>query len=506
LPGEVWKLGEPIWQDPRADEHLSPQEAGGHGDGLGATAAFPVRDGHRVIGVMLFAGTAGGATDTADRQLMEEVGRQVGQFLARMEAEADREKLLAQEQSARLAAQAAAESLRRLQTITDTALSDLAPESLQLELLLRVRAALAADTATLYLLHADGESLEIAAASGRAILPDERVLPPGAGIAGRVAATREPVIADDVSQSRTVRSILHEQIHSLAAVPLISEERLLGVLQVGTVLPRPFTADDMRLLALAADRVATALERSRIHAAEQRARRQAEAAVQLQEETLAMISHDISQPLSVLHVSLPVLQQALGALPRDLRRLFASMERAASRIGTMAEELLDLARLQAGRPLDLHLTRCNLIEMLDEEIAAAQRTTDDHTIQRPAEDTRIVGRWDAARLSRVFANLLSNAVKYSPAGGTVTVTVARAVEGKSRWAEVRVTDQGIGIPEEDLPHLFNRFQRASNVGSIRGTGLGLAGAKQIIEQHGGSIAIESRVGQGTTVTVRLPLT
>jgi signal transduction histidine kinase len=251
--------------------------------------------------------------------------------------------------------------------------------------------------------------------------------------------------------------------------------------------------------------VATALERSRIHAAEQRARRQAEAAVQLQEETLAMISHDISQPLSVLHVSLPVLQQALGALPRDLRRLFASMERAASRIGTMAEELLDLARLQAGRPLDLHRARCNLLEMLDEEIAAAQRTTDEHTIQVRTDGAKFVGKWDAARLSRVFANLLSNAVKYSPAGGTVTVEVARVAEGKSRWAEVRVTDEGIGIPEEDLPHLFTRFQRASNVGTIRGTGLGLAGAKLIIEQHGGSIAIKSREGQGTTVTVRLPL-
>jgi PAS domain S-box-containing protein len=504
LPGAAWLSGEPVWQaGPSAD--AIDRRDGADRDGQGSTVAFPVRDGHRIIGVLLFTGPGDQAPDSPSLELMDDIGRQVGQSLARREAETDREKLLAQEQAARLAAQAAAESLRRLQTITDTALSDLAAETLQQELLLRVRAALGTDAAILYLARPEDETLEVAAASGRDIPPDERVLPPGAGIAGRVAATRQPLIADDVSEAKTVRSVLGEQIHSLAAVPLISDDRLLGVLQVGTVLPRRFTSDDVRLLALAADRVATALERSRIHAAEQRARRRAEAAVHLQEQTLAMISHDISQPLSVLHVSLPVLQQALGALPEDLNRLIASMERATSRIGGMAAELLDLARLQAGRPLELRQTRCDLLELVEEEVAAAQRTADDRPITVVANGGKIVGKWDTARLARVFANLLANAIKYSPAGRPITVSLERTAERRRRWAQVRIADQGIGIPEQDQPHLFTRFQRASNVGTIQGTGLGLAGAKQIIEQHGGSIVIASREGEGTTVTVRLPL-
>ena len=99
----------------------------------------------------------------------------------------------------------------------------------------------------------------------------------------------------------------------------------------------------------------------------------------------------------------------------------------------------------------------------------------------------------------------SNAIKYSTDNGEVIVSVACEIEQSSSWAVLRVKDHGIGIPADDLPHLFEPFHRAQNTGAIRGTGIGLAGCKQIVEAHRGTITVESIEGEGSTFTVRLPL-
>jgi signal transduction histidine kinase len=110
------------------------------------------------------------------------------------------------------------------------------------------------------------------------------------------------------------------------------------------------------------------------------------------------------------------------------------------------------------------------------------------------------GLYDEKLLRHVFGNLLSNAIKYSPEGGRVLFQVRRE-QGATVF---RVADQGIGIPPDEIGHLFESFHRASNVGNIQGTGLGLAIVKNAVEMHGGTIEVESRLGAGTTFTVRLP--
>jgi signal transduction histidine kinase len=121
-----------------------------------------------------------------------------------------------------------------------------------------------------------------------------------------------------------------------------------------------------------------------------------------------------------------------------------------------------------------------------------------------AAEDELVGLWDTMRLARVLGNLLDNAIKYSPAGGTITVALGRDERAEGAWAMLAVRDQGMGIPAADLPHIFERFHRGSNVvGRI--AGIGLATARQIVEQHGGTITVESRPNKGSTFTVRLPL-
>jgi signal transduction histidine kinase len=110
------------------------------------------------------------------------------------------------------------------------------------------------------------------------------------------------------------------------------------------------------------------------------------------------------------------------------------------------------------------------------------------------------------RLARVISNLLSNAARFTAGSGEIKVTLSQETRDGRRWAVVSVADDGVGIPADDVPHVFDRFYRATNVtGKIAGTGLGLASAKQIVEQHGGAIGIASQVNIGTTVTVTLPM-
>jgi signal transduction histidine kinase len=252
----------------------------------------------------------------------------------------------------------------------------------------------------------------------------------------------------------------------------------------------------------------------RKHAEDERARlahasAEAEASLRARDETLATISHDLRTPLTSIRGLAQLLQRRLarGAAmtTEELTERLGRIEEQTVLMARMIDDLLDVARIEAGRPLELRRESCDLAALVQKSAADVQRTTDRHRLHVVAEDAPIVGSVDAARLERVVLNLLTNAVKYSPDGGDVALTV-RPDPDSIGWAILAVRDGGIGIPSEDLPRIFERFYRASNVGDqLRGTGLGLAGARQIVEQHGGEIAVSSEPGAGTTFTVRLPL-
>jgi len=120
----------------------------------------------------------------------------------------------------------------------------------------------------------------------------------------------------------------------------------------------------------------------------------------------------------------------------------------------------------------------------------------------------LVGLWDIARIERVLINLLSNAIKYSPQGGEICIEIMQefSADRSDGWAILRVQDQGIGIPADDLPYIFEPFRRSKNSEHrFSGTGIGLTSTRQIVVQHGGTINVVSKEGEGTTFTVRLPL-
>ena len=169
----------------------------------------------------------------------------------------------------------------------------------------------------------------------------------------------------------------------------------------------------------------------------------------------------------------------------------------------LLEDLLDVARLQMGRPLELDRQPTDLAVLAQNAVQRLQPTASRHQLRVIAEAAQVVGNWDKLRIGRVVDNLLLSAIKYSPEGGQIVVTV----RSDGAWGVLEVSDPGLGVPEEDRSGVFERFHRGTGVvRRARGSGIGLAGSKQIVEQHGGTIAAESREGGGGTFTVRLPLT
>ena len=247
------------------------------------------------------------------------------------------------------------------------------------------------------------------------------------------------------------------------------------------------------------------------------ARREAEAAKELAEEAVhirenfvASVAHDLKSPLTVVRGQAELILRRLAGGeqvdPADLERGLARIVAAANRLGTDIDAIVDVARLRAGGALNLRLGPTDLVTIARRVVAAHEDTPDAGRLRLNVLCEPLVGLWDAARLERVLENLVGNALKYSPGPSEVQVTIGRQEEVDAAWAVLRVQDQGLGIPEEDLARVFEPFQRAWNVeGRIIGTGVGLASARHIVHQHGGRIEVESREGAGSTFTVCLPV-
>lgn len=220
-------------------------------------------------------------------------------------------------------------------------------------------------------------------------------------------------------------------------------------------------------------------------------------------------THDLKNPLTSLKGRVQLLRRRArrdGDLDAgQLEAGFAALDADANRMLTLIDELMDAAHLRTGRALTLRLEPVDLAALVRRCAEETALRSPMHAIDVDAE-LDLVGEWDPSRLERVVQNLLDNAVKYSPREGRITVRLGRNEdEDGAKWAVLSVADEGVGIPEADLPHVFERFWRGGNVGEIAGAGIGLAGVRQIVAQHEGAIAAESVEGQGSVFTVRLPL-
>jgi len=220
------------------------------------------------------------------------------------------------------------------------------------------------------------------------------------------------------------------------------------------------------------------------------------------EEIVAMMTHDLKSPLTVLMGYVQALRNEDGTKVHvSLLPCLDEMDRSALKLLAMIEDVLDAYRLEVGL-LETTCSWCDLSAILEAcchdmaREASSRGVRLNHNIESGIPAMNV----DGNQLSRVFANIIGNAVKFTPRKGQVTVNAWLGDEK----LHVAVTDTGIGIPQKDLPRIFNKYFRSKGANGFRGTGLGLTISKAIVEAHGGAIAVESAVGEGSCFTIVIP--
>jgi len=309
-------------------------------------------------------------------------------------------------------------------------------------------------------------------------------------IAGWVVQAGEPLVVPNVLEDPRFYRQADEQsaftTRSILAVPLIAGGKVIGALEaVNKEGGAEFTDEDVELLMVLGGQAAVAVQNALLFQ---------------QSDLVAEIVHEMRTPLMSIAGYAELLQRS-DAAPEQRARFAEIIRREAERLGGLASDFLDLARLESGRaslgqaPVDLSTVIHMAVSVLMPQAGAKEVRI---SVDIPADLPSVVG--DAQRLHQALLNLLGNAVKYCRRGDNATVTARR--EGDQ--VVVTVSDTGPGIPAEALPRIFDRFYRVAEV-QVAGTGLGLTITQRIIEAHGGEITVSSEEGRGATFTFTLPL-
>jgi signal transduction histidine kinase len=484
--------------------------------GLGAYAGFPLIADDELIGTLAFGTRTYDAFGPDDVALLQTIASHLAIALQRQRlldtlhgeiaerglvaARAEDAALRAEEAAAR--AQHAVDRLQQLQVVTAAGLEDVSLPELLADLLPPIRRALAAETATVLLLSADRHSLEVVASDG---LEDEAAagvtVAVGDGVAGRIAISPAGLMFGDLARVPVKSPILAARVRSLAGVPLRLDGELMGVLHVGAAATDRFTGEDLDFLRVVADTVAQAIGRVRLRAREREARAEAEAANRGKDEFLAMLGHELRNPLGAIRTACALLDR-IGSAERNAVFAREVIARQVRYLARMVDDLLDVSRVMRGK------------------IALDRRPVDLATaVQRHVDVLRVAGRLEAhrfsvaltpvtidadpVRLDQIIGNLLTNALKYTEPGGTIEVSVTTDGDG----ASFRIVDSGIGIAPDLLPRVFDLFVQSERAldRAQGGLGIGLTLVRHLAEAHGARVTAESQgVGHGSTFTVWWP--
>lgn len=317
-----------------------------------------------------------------------------------------------------------------------------------------------------------------------------------------VVRTQQAVLISDLTRDLIRQAASDEEhlrvlealgLRSYICAPMISGGRVLGTITLGSDDPRRHhDALDLEIAEELAQRAALAIDNARLY-------RQSREAIEHRDEVLAVVSHDLRNPLNVVHMGATLLAENGGGALGSVRDQALRILRAAQRMNRLIQDLLDMASIERGQ--------LALVRQPEDAAAIAREACEAFRAQAAERGVELVAETAVSRLVdvdhdrvlQVLGNLLANAVRLTPSGGSIRVSV----EEQHDHALFSVRDTGPGIPSEEQPNLFHRYWRGRNVG-YRGTGRGLAIAKGIVDAHGGRIWVESTVDVGTTFWFTLP--
>ena len=309
-------------------------------------------------------------------------------------------------------------------------------------------------------------------------------------IAGWIVSNRQTVRSGDVHKDKryfkNVAQTLSFDTHSLIGIPLITKDKVIGVLETLNKNSGEFSETDEDMLTVLGAQAAVAIENTRLFQ---------------QSDLIAEFVHELRTPLSSLSTATYLLTRP--EISREQAdQIITNIHNETLRLNTLASSFLDLARLESGRvqfqkssfPLQPLIMDCKSIV---QNKADENRITFEIDVSADMPDVSA----DRDKIKQVILNLMSNAIKYNRPGGRVIIDAGC---NQHEWS-LSVTDTGLGIPEDSLPHLFTKFYRVRGTENYAiGTGLGLSICKQIVQGHGGRMEVRSRMGEGTTFTMLIP--
>jgi signal transduction histidine kinase len=344
--------------------------------------------------------------------------------------------------------------------------------------------------------HCDPEKAELAAELKRDFAPLEGAK----GVPSQVLRLREPLLIPQVTESHyaaTARSPRHLQIlkalgsGSYMCVPMMAHGKLVGALTLVVEKVGGYNEADLAFALELSSRAALAMENARLYSDARRA-------IRLREDVLAVVSHDLKNPLSAIRIGSSILSRLLEKKFSidSFRRQIALIGNAAHRMERLITDLLDFSKIEEGqlRMEQMKITVEQILHeagLLFESVISEKQVKLKFDISPQTSGTFI--RCDKERMLQVFSNIIGNAIKFSPEQGQIFIRADK----RRDVVTFSVRDEGPGIPPEHLPHLFNRYWQAPSTARL-GTGLGLAIVHGIITAHGGRIWVESKLGKGTT--------
>jgi len=468
--------------------------------GLQSYTVVPLRAGDRILGAISFVTAEGARLDERDLHMAEELGRRAGTAI-------ENARLYEEAQRARLTAESSAARASLIQEVT-AALSEAPTPSIVAEVVTSLGTkAIGASAANVYEVASSGEELILVRSMGypENLLEGYR----------RLSMAADMPIVEAVRTGRPLFFRQREELDtpypglvppvatfaSWAALPLQVEGRRLGALGISFKGARDFDETERDFMVTMSRLCAQALERANLYEAAQKARAEAESSRRTRENLLAVVSHDLRNPLSAIATTASLL--AKGDTAREpagrTARYGSNILRAAQRMDRLIVDLLDLAKIESGRLLiereehDVGSIVKDSVEILAPVVSGKGLSL---TVDGPPCEVRIF--CDRERILQVLSNLIGNALKFTGEGGTIGVS-AREGEGETTFA---VTDTGCGIASDQLPHIFDRYWQAKSARD--GIGLGLSIAKGIVEAHGGRIWAHSEIDHGTTFFFTLP--
>ncbi|HYJ98158.1 MAG TPA: ATP-binding protein, partial [Burkholderiaceae bacterium] len=307
------------------------------------------------------------------------------------------------------------------------------------------------------------------------------------------------------------RSALPTQTRAVIFAPLVWEDRGIGTVFVGRREARAFSEKEIEMLRTFADQAVIAIQNARLFTEIQHKSRQLEAANRHKSEFLANMSHELRTPLNaIIGFSEVLTEQMFGEVNDKQMEYLLDIHSSGQHLLSLINDVLDLSKIEAGK-MELDLSCFDLGLLLEHSATLVRERAQRHGLALELDVGEGLTEWvaDARKVKQVAVNLLSNAVKFTPNGGRVCVRARQlnGVDGRSgTWAEVSVTDTGVGIAPEDQALVFEEFRQASGnvLRKAEGTGLGLALVKRFVELHGGTVSLESEPGHGSTFRFTLP--